>query len=129
MLGIESENYNFDIVDELDVYKRYYRAHCVFNTVERRAALVKLTAVKNIEGMLAYRISASFFPFETEDDFAVSYDACVEKYVMFIKKRRLKTKEASLIEEMPVQLDELIRELDPEAVIYWEKPLRDAVTA
>ena len=106
-----------------DVFEQYYRAECVFNEVERRAALVKLTADSEA-GNIRYTVSVSFFPHTDEEDFAVSYDAYAEKEVFSGKGRRSKKREAGLLESLRESADAAAAELDGN--IFWDEPLREA---
>ena len=115
-----------DWVDAIDVYSQYFNAHATANGVERKAAIVKLTCLKDIEGLLAYQISASFFPFRDPEDFAVSGDAEVSEIVFEAKKRRAKKKEEELLKTIQEDIDALIPKIDPQAEIYWDRPLMDA---
>ncbi len=112
--------------EDLDVYSQYFHAKAVVNGIERRAVIVKLTLVKDSEGMTAYKASASFFPFRDPEDFVISGDAYIEKIVYEGKKRRNKKAEETLLSGLHEELDVLVRELDENAVIEWEKPLREA---
>ena len=115
-----------DWVDAIDVYSQYFNAHADVCGIERRAAIVKLTCLKDIEGLLAYQISASFFPFRDPEDFVVSGDAEISEIVFEAKKRRVKKKEEELLTTIQQDIDKLIPQLDPKAEIYWDKPLREA---
>ena len=120
------DNQQRDWVDALDVYSQYFHAHCLHEGSERRAAIVRLTLLKDIEGVQDYQISASFFPFENEEDFLVANDVIVTRTVLAGLKRRNKKKEASLLATFRQDIDELLPQLSGEAVIYWDKPLRQA---
>ena len=63
---------------EINVYERYFAADATFHGVKRRAVNLQLVATSDA-GEVFYRIVLSFFPFETPDDFRVSWDACFEK--------------------------------------------------
>ena len=112
--------------EDLDVYSQYFHAQAAVNEIERRAVLVKLTLIKDDEGMIAYKISASFFPFRDPEDFVISGDAYIEKIVFEGKKRRNRKAEGELLEKIREDLDGLVKDLDEDAAIYWDKPLRDA---
>ena len=47
-------------LDAIDVYSQYFHASYVKKDCIRRAAIVKLTLLKDSEGKLGYEISASF---------------------------------------------------------------------
>ena len=112
-----------DFIDALDVYSQYFHAMADLNGIKRRAAIVKLTLLKDTEGICCYQISASLMPFEDEEDFRVPEDARFEKIVFDGKKRRMKKKEAELLET----IREDIRALLPEdAEIFFDRPLREA---
>jgi hypothetical protein len=108
----------------IDVYRQYFEASCVYNGVERRAALVCLTSDSEA-GQIRYTASLTFFPHRDEEDYAVSYDAAAEKTLCEGKGRRSKKREAALLAEaLRPALDELAGSLG--GVVYWEKPLREA---
>jgi len=121
------DNQQRDWADALDVYRQYFHAHGIYNAVQRRAANVKLTLYKDTDGICEYRISASLFRFEDEEDFLDGSDAMVSRAVLTGLKRRSKKKEAQLLEGLSKQIDELLPQLGEGTVIYWDKPLRDAI--
>lgn len=120
------DNQQRDWVDALDVYSQYFNAHCVYNGSERKAAIVKLTLMKDIEGNQEYQISASFFPFNDPEDFLVANDVIVSKTVLDGIKRRNKKKEEEIMKTFRDDIDRILPELKADAVIYWDKPLREA---
>ncbi len=107
----------------VDIYERYFNADCIFNDVQRRAAIVKLTSDSEA-GQIRYTVSVNFFPFSDPEDFAVSYDAYAEREVFSGKGRRSKKREAALMEELPSVADELAVELGGK--VFWDAPLREA---
>lgn len=107
----------------IDVYARYFEAACTANGRPRHAAKVCLTATSDA-GMISYVWEISFFPHDTEDDFAVSYDAVSSRTVYEGKGRRSKKREVALLEEREALCDELAEEW--EGQIFWEKPLGEA---
>lgn len=107
----------------IDVYQQYFSAKCVFNGVPRRAASVTLTATSDA-GTIRYEAAVSFFPHTSEDDFAVSYDACAQTELYAAPGRRAKKREAALLKELPAAADALAAQLGGE--IFWDRPLRDA---
>ena len=113
-------------VDAEDVYSQYFYAHCVYRGSERRAAIVKLTAQKDSEGVLAYEISASFMPFEDEEDFRVPNDVRVSRVVLDGRKKRAKDKEKELLSTIQEEIDALLPALRADAEVYWDRPLLDA---
>ena len=107
----------------VDVYSQYFGASCVYNGVERRAVLVRLTSDSEA-GQIRYTAGLSFFPHRDEEDYAVSYDAAAEKTLYEGKGRRSKKREAALLDkDLRPALDELAASL--EGVIDWDSPLRD----
>ena len=62
----------------VDVYRQFFSARATCGGVERRAALVALTADSS-EGVLTYEVLVTFFPHRDEEDYAVSYDACASR--------------------------------------------------
>ena len=120
---------SFDSIDDLDVYSQYFNAHAVYEGIERRAAIVKLTLMSDMEGNKAYKISVSFFPFEDPEDFRVTSDCYVEKIMELSGKRRSRKKEDVLMNILQKEIDKLSETLDAQAEVYWDKPLREARTA
>lgn len=104
----------------IDVFLCYYEASCVANGRERHAAAVRLTATSDA-GRITYEYSVSFFPHDEEDDFAVSYDACVSETVYDAKGRRSRKKEAGFLAELQDRVNALAAQL--EGTIDWEKQL------
>ncbi len=107
----------------IDVYRQHFAAHCVFNGVERRAAIVTLTATSDA-GTVRYEAGVSFFPHTEEEDFAVSYDAAAETELYSAPGRRSKKRERTLMEELRGHVDALAASLNGE--VFWDRPLRDA---
>lgn len=107
----------------IDVYKQYFAARCVFGGVERRGAVVTLTATSE-EGTIRYEAGVSFFPYENEEDWRISYDAFVSKELYFAKGRRSKKREAALMETLREQVDELAASVG--GTVFWDQPLREA---
>ena len=107
----------------IDVYKQYFNAECVYNEVERRGAVVTLTATSD-SGTIKYEVGISFFPHRDDEDFAISYDAYASKEIYNAKGRRSKKKEAVFLEQLREYADEAAAELG--GTIFWDKPLRDA---
>ena len=107
----------------IDVYAQYFSAECTYNGTERRAAIVSLTSDSE-QGHITYTASASFFPHKSDDDFAVSYDACVSQVLYEGKGRRSKKKEAAFLAELHPVIDALAAKLG--ARVHWDKALREA---
>ena len=107
---------------DIDVYKRYYEADCVFNGVKRRACTVTLSS-RSGGGMITYAVCVSFFPHTAPDDFAVSYDAYAETELYSGKGRRSKKKEAVYLKSLEQSADEAAAGLGGK--IFWDKPLGD----
>ncbi len=108
---------------DVDVYSQYFAAECVYNGRERKGVVVNLTSSSEA-GTIRYRVSISFFPHETSEDFGISYDAYVEKEIYNAKGRRSKKREAGMLAELKEHADELAKSLG--GTIAWEKPLREA---
>lgn len=110
----------------VNVYKQYFKGDCTFNGRKRHAAQVTFIAESD-SGNITYSVSVSFFPHDTDDDFAVSYYA--EKSVTLYsgKGRRSKKREQELMKELRETADSAADELGGK--IMWDKPLRDAETA
>ena len=108
----------------IDVYQQYFAARCVCSGVERRAAIVTLTATSE-DGGIRYEVGVSFFPHTEEDDFCVSYDAFASKEIYAAPGRRSRKRESALMEEtLREAADAAAATLEGE--IFWDKPLREA---
>ena len=66
-----------------------------------------------------------FFPYRDPEDFVISYDACSSKEIFAAKGRRSKKREEAFLKDLPEYADALATEL--EGIIFWDKPLREAV--
>ena len=64
----------------IDVFEGYFAAECIANERPRHAAKVCLTATSDA-GQITYEWQITFFPHDDEEDFAVSYDAAVNRTV------------------------------------------------
>lgn len=106
-----------------DVYEQYFRGECVFNNIERRACIVKLTSDSE-DGSIRYTISVNFFPFRDPEDFSVSYDAYAEREIYSAKGRRSKKREKLFMEGFKDTANDLASELN--GTILWDEPLREA---
>ena len=104
----------------IDVFTCYYGATASVNDRDRHAAVVKLTATSDA-GMITYEYSVSFFPHDDPEDFAISYDACVNEVIFEGKGRRSKKKEAVYLEDLQEHCDGLAAQL--EGTIDWDEPL------
>lgn len=104
----------------VDVYSRYFRAEAVFYGTERKGALVKFTGVSE-EGTITYSMSVSFFPHRDDEDFAVSYDAYIERTLYSAKGRRSRKKEEAFLMHLREVIDELSEENG--ARVIWDEPL------
>jgi hypothetical protein len=111
------------ILKVVDVYKQYFAADCMFNTVQRNGVSVTLTATSDA-GMIKYEVCLSFFPRRDAEDFAISYDAYTAKEIYNTKGRRSKKKEAVFMEQLRTYADEAAAGLS--GTIFWDKPLREA---
>ena len=104
----------------IDIYMQYFAADCVFNEIPRHAAVVKLTSTSD-EGVIAYEVSVSFFPFNDPEDFVISYDAFFSKVLSQEKGRRTKKKDELFLSMVKETADELAQSVG--GSIDWEKPL------
>lgn len=107
----------------IDIYRQFFAADCVFSEVQRKAALVTLTAESDC-GMIRYTASASFFPHTDEEDFAVSYDAEVTKELYYGKGRRSKKRDSEYLEVIRETIDAASEGIGGR--VFWDKPLREA---
>lgn len=108
----------------IDVYKQYLRGECMYNEVERKGVVVTLTATSD-SGNIMYEVGISFFPHRDEEDFGISYDAYASKEIFNEKGRRSKKRDALMLEQVKEVADVLAEEMN--GVIYWDKPLREAI--
>ena len=107
----------------INVYEQYFEASCTANGRERHAALVMLISDSEA-GSICYKAAVSFFPHDSEDDFAVSYDAYYEAVLYEGKGRRSKKREAALLEGLRENTDSLAERAGGK--IFYGKPLREA---
>lgn len=107
----------------IDVYKQYFNAECIYNDVPRKGAAVTLTATSD-SGMIMYEVGVTFFPYRDPEDFAISYDACVNKEIFKAKGRRSKKREEKLLAELRMYVNEAAGELG--GTVFWDKPIREA---
>ena len=107
----------------VDVYRQFFSARATCGGVERRAALVALTADSS-EGVLTYEVLVTFFPHRDEEDYAVSYDACASRRLFSARGRRSGKRERAFLEGLRPVADKLAGGLGGE--IFWDRPLRDA---
>ena len=107
----------------IDVYRQYFRANGFFNQRQRNGALVTLTCTSE-EGNVRYEATVTFFPFENDEDYAVSYDAYFAVTVYEASGRRSRKREKELLDGFRDHIDKLAQ--DNGAVVYWDKPLREA---
>ena len=107
----------------VDVYRQYFAAECTCNGRARHAALVTLSATSDA-GEITYEAGVTFFPHDSEEDYAVSYDACASCVVYSDKGRRSKKREALLLADLRDTVDAIAVELD--GTVDWDSPLREA---
>ena len=62
----------------INVYERYFQADAEFSGVRRNGALVMLISDSEA-GNITYKAAVTFFQHASDEDFAVSYDAYLEK--------------------------------------------------
>lgn len=110
-------------LDAIDVYSQYFHASYTGEGTIRKAAIVRLTVLKDSEGLLEYQISASFMPYEDEEDFRVPEDVRFETFLSYGAKRRNKKLEAEYLSQIREKIDQLLPE---QGKILWDQPLRDA---
>ena len=107
----------------IDIYKQYFSAACTFQGVERRGAVVWLTAESDC-GNIRYEVGVTFFPHRDDEDFAVSYDACAQKELFSAKGRRSKKRDAECMDQLQAAANEIAASLG--GTIHWDKPLGEA---
>ena len=108
---------------EINVYSQYFAARATFSGVERRGAAVMLISDSEA-GTISYRAAVSFFPHVDDEDFAISYDAYLEKELYRASGRRSRKREAALMEKLQSVIDELAASHD--ATVDWARPLNEA---
>ena len=107
----------------INVYSQYFKAEATFSGIERRGALVMLISDSEA-GTISYKVGVSFFPHRDDEDFAVSYDAYLEKEIFNAPGRRSKKREAALLDSLRTEIDALSATHD--ARVDWEHPLNEA---
>lgn len=106
----------------INVFEQYFAAEAECNGIKRNAALVMLVSDSEA-GHISYVAMVTFFPHNTEDDFAVSYDACFSKVLYEGKGRRSKKREQSLLDELQPTIDTLVQD---QGKVFWTRSLREA---
>ena len=106
----------------INVYERYYAAEAEFNGVPRHAAMVMLIADSDA-GNIRYEASVNFFPHRDEEDYAVSYDAYLNKVLYEAKGRRSKKREQAFMETFESEIDQLAESIGGK--VLWDQPLRE----
>ncbi len=107
----------------VDVYKQYFSAECIIDGVERRGAAVWLTAESD-SGIIRYEVGVTFFPHRDVEDFAISYDVCVQKELLCTKGRRSGKRDKQYLAQVRTTADEIAGLL--KGTIHWDKPLVEA---
>lgn len=111
------------IMATINVYEQYFKAECTFNDVERHAASVLLISTSE-NGNIKYEVAVNFFPYRSEEDYAISYDAYFCKVLYEAPGRRSKKRERELLEALRSQAGLLAEEA--KGVIFWDQPLIEA---
>lgn len=107
----------------IDIYKQYFEADCVYNKVERKGVVVWLNAESEC-GTIRYEVGVSFFPHRDKEDFGISYDACLQKELVKTQGRRSKKRDAEYLSQVQNIANQLAESLN--AKIFWDKPLTQA---
>ena len=107
----------------VNVYEQYFKAALTANGVERRAALVMLTATSEA-GTVKYEAAVTFFPHRDEEDYAVSYDAYFSRLLFEGKGRRTKKRDKQYMDCLTREIDALAEEAGGK--VFWDEPLREA---
>ena len=107
----------------VDIYRQYFSAECTCHGVQRRGAVVWLTAESG-GGTLRYEVGVTFFPHRDEEDFAISYDACAQKELLHTQGRRSKKRDEQYLAQVRTAAEEAARSLG--GTIHWDRPLREA---
>ncbi len=108
---------------EINVYEQYFEAEMKYGGRERHGALVMLIAASDA-GNLRYEAAVSFFPHDSEDDFAVSYDAYFSRTLFEGSGRRSKKKDKTFTDILRKEIDSLAEENGGK--VFWDRPLREA---
>lgn len=106
----------------LNIYEQYFHAEAEYNSVPRHGALVMLISDSEA-GNIRYEVAVSFFPHNEEDDFAVSYDAYLNKTLYEAPDRRSKKREQALMESFQAEIDQLAETIGGK--VLWNQPLRE----
>lgn len=107
-------------MSDINVYQRYYAARAEYNGVTRRAASVMLIA-HSCDGNISYEAAVTFFPYEHEGDFRITYDAFLSKIVYDAPGRRSKKREKELLDTLSDEIDSML--VDINAQVYWDEPI------
>ncbi len=107
----------------VNVYEQYFAAEAEYDGVPRYGAKVMLVATSE-EGHIRYEAAVTFFPHRDEEDYAVSYDACLSKVLYESKGRRSKKREEVLLETFPAEIDQLAETI--RGKVLWDQPLQEA---
>ena len=107
----------------IDVYKQYFSANCIYNNVVRHGARVWLMAESD-SGNIRYEVGVTFFPHNNDEDYAISYDACVVKELLNTKGRRSKKRDEEYLAQLRTVADEIANAFS--ATIDWDQPLNEA---
>ena len=107
----------------VDVYRQYFSAECLFNDVERRGVLVWLNAESD-SGIIRYEVGVTFFPHRDAEDYGVSYDSCATKELIRTEGRRSKKRDEEYLAQVQSAADELAASLN--GIIHWDKTLTEA---
>lgn len=108
---------------DLCVYEQYFAAGHPGNGRPRHAVRAAMIAATG-EGRIRYEAALSFFPHDTPEDFAVSYDCYYSRVLYEAPGRRSRKREAALLEKLRAELDALAAEAGGE--IFWDRPLIEA---
>ena len=107
----------------IDIYKQYFSANCIYNDVVRNGVVVWLNAESEC-GTIRYELGISFFPHSTPEDFAITYDACVQKELIKTQGRRSKKRDQEYLAQVQTLANELANSFN--AKFFWDKPLLEA---
>ncbi len=107
----------------VNVYEQYFQAECEYNSVLRHAALVMLVSDSE-NGNIKYTSAVTFFPHNSDDDFAVSHDAYFDMVLFEGKGRRSRKREQQLHETLRESIDTVVEQAN--AKVFWDKALREA---
>lgn len=109
-------------MSDTNVYQRCYAANAEYNGLTRRAASVMLISHSGGSN-ICYEAAVTFFPYESEGDFRITYDAYFAKKLYEATDRRSKKREKELLLTLQAEIDSLAATIN--AQVFWNKPISE----